>query len=672
MPLLSQREAKLKTTMTAKRATAAAVEDCFEEAREAKRAPELAWYDAMAYYLGIPLSKQFAWTDDATLLDTKSSNANFVSVVHNFTIPNVMRTVSRLTSHNPWCGVMPATTEKDDASSARLATKLLEFWRTSIFSPPQRVRFASWIVTCGSAFYRVGWDSYAGRSLARRSLAPAGETVWGATTEGKPLQPPSSPVDRWLEEVAQTDRTATGGYGGLATTSRSAEALMFDGDVTVDVVSPFEVYPEPFVADFDRLTWMIHARMRTRDDIEAHWGVKATKDMKAVDWGSDDAAGFNPVKFSGMTDSPYASALGIPTNNQQEMVLVLEYWERPSQAHMDGRRVLVIGGKAVIDEPNPYPHRDFPFAMSVFEMLPTSMWGRGLVENIVPAVEEYNITLEQIGLARDYVCHPPILVPRGAQIKPVLDQNFPGRMWAYNYPQRPEPMQMPQLPAYLSTLLEYNKGMIDDLSFLHEASVGQAPPNVRAGVAMQILQEADDRPLRPTYDMHDESIRRCCQMLLGLAQRYYTTPRMIRLMGKGREYEVTSFQGSDLRGAADVIVDPRSAAPQSLAMRRQEVMDLFGSGLLGNPGDPTVAKRALKMMENGHLWDVIADEFTLEEQIIEEMKAMMAGGDGQPGGLGALVGGLRQQAGPAPGPPGPGGQAPAAGMPMPDMGPAGF
>jgi hypothetical protein len=428
------------------------------------------------------------------------------------------------------------------------------------------------------------------------------------------------------------------------------------------------VYPEPYVADFDRLTWLIHARMRSREDIEAHWGVKMTKDMVAVDWGSEDAAGFNPVNFSGMTDSPYASALGLPSDNAKDMVLVLEYWERPSEQALDGRRVLVIGGKCVLDEPNPYPTRDFPFAMSVFEMLPTAMWGRGLVENIVPAVEEYNITLEQIGLARDYVCHPPILVPRGAQLKPQADQNFPGRMWAYNYPQEPRPMQMPQLPAYLSTLLEYNKGMIDDLSFLHEASVGQAPPNVRAGIAMQILQEADDRPLRPTYDMHDDAIRRCCQMLLALAQRYYTTPRMIRLMGRGREYEVQAFQGSDLRGAADVVVDPRSAMPESLPARRQMAMDLYQSGLLGEPADPTTKRRVLKMMEMGHVWDVIADELTLEEKMIEAMNEMMAGQEGQPGGLGALVQGLRQTAGPVTGPPGAGAQP--QGAAIPGIGPA--
>ena len=109
--------------------------------------------------------------------------------------------------------------------------------------------------------------------------------------------------------------------------------------------------------------------------------------------------------------------------------------------------------------------------------------------------------------------------------------------------------------------------------------------------------------------------------------------------------------------------------PESLPARRQMAMDLYQSGLLGEPADPTTKRRVLKMMEMGHVWDVIADELTLEEKMIEAMNAMMAGQEGQPGGLGALVQGLRQTAGPVTGPPGAGAQLQGAAIPA--MGPAG-
>jgi len=112
--------------------------------------------------------------------------------------------------------------------------------------------------------------------------------------------------------------------------------------------------------------------------------------------------------------------------------------------------------------------------------------------------------------------------------------------------------------------------------------------------------------------------------------------------------------------------------PESLPARRQMAMDLYMSGLLGEQADPTTKRRVLKMMEMGHVWDIIADDLTLEEKIIEAMNEMMAGQGGQPGGLGALVQGLRQNAGPVPGPPQAGGQP--QGAEIPAMGPvaAGF
>jgi hypothetical protein len=618
-----------------KSALVAAVLKRYKDASEAKMSWENQAYINIAFLLGY---QWLNWDDGTGFIEIAADPEQRYHLVHNLIQPAVRTQVSRIIAHKPWVTCLPTTAEQDDVDAARLGTKLLEFWRRKLMTSTLEVDFCTWLATCGTAIWRVGWDAHAGRSIIQRPLAPYNEGILSPdrqeTFSARPARPDSrSSFERYLDEQLGTGPTAPG-YGGVAASEEAVEELP-EGDVLLECVNPFEIYPEPMIDNWDRASWVIHARRRTRDDVRAAWGDKiADMATTVADAGSVDAPGFNPDRIP-KGGSPYnvnSLFAGVTSTNDSD-IAITEYWERASKGFPSGRHVLVVGGVLVHDGHNPFPFNDIPLVPVLYEKVPGTPWGRGLVESVRPAQQEFNMTVSQLAEARDYTSFPKILVPRGTQLAPNLGQNIPGEVWEYSGGIPPTVLQAPQMPAYMGTLMQQSYQMIMDLTHQHEVTRGTVPPNVEYGIAIQLLHEADNSPLRSTYDMIDDGLVRVSRMLLGLAQKYYTEVRMIRVVGVTKEPQVLAFTGADLRGIIDVYVEPRSAQANTLGAKRKEIMDLYQMGLFGMPGDPVVRQRVLQALEMGHLNELFEENLTVEEAVLEHLRLMAS----QQGGVQALV-----------------------------------
>lgn len=657
MSTLATRTRDLRTPR--REALAAGVILAYKEAAEARRSIERQWDVNIAY--------QFGYQWDPLEYEGVLPERPRKALVYNLIAPAVQRAVSRLTAQQPWSRALPATDTPEDLDAARLATKLLDYWLRTVFNTRRRQEHATWLAVAGTAFWKVGWDRYAGRSTTRRPLAPGAETILSRHTAAADQERAGTRFERWLEAFTKATREGAELPGGPAVTAERLEDLTAEGDVLVEVVDPYQVFPEPAVQAWDRLNWVIHARRRSRSDVLEVWGEEVAGNATT---GSDPAissAGFDPARLPVDLGAENAgSVYSLTAVKPEQDILILEYYERASLDFPDGRRVMVVGGQTVEDGPNPFPFNDFPLVPVLYESLPGSIWGRGVPETIIPAQREFNRTVSEMGEEREYTAHPNLVIEEGSQVLPRQIANLPGHVLTHRPGSSPPFwLQAPQLPAHLGADLQQAYLMIQDLTFAHETTYGTTPPNVRSGTAIQALQEADERPLRPIYDAYNEAMAEVGLKLLRLAQRFYTTERTIRLVGPDKLLQVQAFTGANLEGVVDVMVEPESGQTQSLAARRQFIIDLFQLGLFGPVGDQVVAKRVLQLLEFGRAAEIFEGPQTLDEVILDELRKMAS----QPGGVATLVQFLREAAGPVTGPPGPGALPQGAGQ-IPGMGPA--
>ena len=99
-------------------------------------------------------------------------------------------------------------------------------------------------------------------------------------------------------------------------------------------------------------------------------------------------------------------------------------------------------------------------------------------------------------------------------------------------------------------------------------------------------------------------------------------PRLLKIAGDGLGYTVKDFVGEDLNGNFDVRVIPGSTNPQSKVLRNQEIINRFQMGLFGNPQDPKVIARVLKMTEFGDANEIWKKQSLDEAQVKRVIKAI--------------------------------------------------
>ena len=82
---------------------------------------------------------------------------------------------------------------------------------------------------------------------------------------------------------------------------------------------------------------------------------------------------------------------------------------------------------------------------------------------------------------------------------------------------------------------------------------------------------------------------------------------MIKVAGKGSEWEVVSFKGADLRNNTDVSVKRQSSLPDSRIDRELIIERRFQMGFYGDPADPEVRRHVMNMLEDAVVQDIYSD-----------------------------------------------------------------
>jgi hypothetical protein len=206
------------------------------------------------------------------------------------------------------------------------------------------------------------------------------------------------------------------------------------------------------------------------------------------------------------------------------------------------------------------------------------------------------------------MANPPWLIPKQLQITGEI-QNKPGARIEFNYmPNVPEPkpVQMPEMPKYVSDLVGMLKEHILEIGGQGETSQGRVPPGARSGVAIAYLQEEDDTRLGVTVQEFEETMESVSNHILQVIAEKYTTPRVVRIYKKHGDDEVFDFFGSMLDGAAAVVCQAGSALPRSKAAKQQYILDLWDRKL---EQDPRKVRQMLELSEGEpDEWEVDLDQ----------------------------------------------------------------
>tara|TARA_R100000008_G_scaffold27369_1_gene15148 strand:+ start:287 stop:2284 length:1998 start_codon:yes stop_codon:yes gene_type:complete len=473
-----------------------------------------------------------------------------------FSIERVI--VSKLTAQRPEPSVLPATNTDEDRDIARACERLIKYHFRKMGYDLELTRWVSDLFSTGSAWWKVTWDPDGGETIVVDPVV--------------------------ADELNLSEK----------------ERRRKEGDLSVESVSPFEIFVDPGAKRMRDVRWIVHVHLMHIDEVYERWGEEVVPD-------SPSAFGFS-----------WIDALDTQLELAENMVMVKEYWERPSKDFPGGRRILCAGG-TVLEYEKPDEDEDpidkLPFVYCTFYPDTESFYGitpmRFARELQMNVNQLYSLIVEQVTLA----AHGKWLIPKGSGVTKIT--SAPGEKIEYN-PTHGPPQWIrgdPVSPNMMNLTQMFREAQQYVLG-LHEASLGMAGSS-QSGRSVLFQSEQDNTKLGPTLKCIRQALRELGRMMLETWRDNADYELNYRIMGENAISEVLALDAGQIR-FSDVEFQIESSLPSNREARRQLVLQLAQMGLIDR-------ERALRMLEFGDIADILGGEDRDRERARHENDMLFGG-----------------------------------------------
>lgn len=406
------------------------------------------------------------------------------------------------------------------------------------------------------------------------SAAQAGEQIWDSVYREKKLKSIFKQTMLWA---------LTCGTGFMKTywDPNKQDRSGNPGDFQYENVTPFHLFvPDMLAVDIEDQPYVIHVQAKSVEWVKLNY-PHLTKIQP------------NVMEASDILNDSFLNLVGA-ADFRKNAVLCYEVWVKPRQVEFlpDGGMYTIIGDNVVqFVEGNPYLHKQYPFIK--FGHVPTGrFYDDSIILDLIPIQREYNRTRGQMIEAKNRMAHPQLIAAEGS-IDASKITTEPGQVILHKlgFPP-PQPLPLQNLPNYVIQETERLLLDFEDISGQHQVSKGQVPPGVTAATAISFLQEQDESMLSTTFNSIEEGFEKLGYQTLCYVKQYWDAPRIVKVVGRDQQFNVMSFQGSQLGDNTDIRVEAGSALPTSKSAKQALLMDLMSQGFIP-------PEKGLELMEVG-------------------------------------------------------------------------
>lgn len=403
-------------------------------------------------------------------------------------------------------------------------------------------------------------------------------------------------LDEW-----QFDRRLRGAVSwAIATGNVFLKWYWAEGMNRLAIVSPYDIYPDPYARKFYDSRWIIHSQFMDVKAATALYGSMKGADLKHIRVTQTEP-------FSELEITTF-STLGFGGENL-EGVVVNEYYEPPTAQNPEGHYCVFTESGIVFQMAYPFKHRKLPFTHIGHLERPNSLWYGSILDPLRKIQDEVNRTESQVIMNRN-LSQGKWVIPMGLELES-LPNAEPGQILeVIGGPQGaiPELIQVNSLPDWVSNEVERYKAAMQDIAGQHEVSNAGVPGRVEAAQAIQLLQEQDDSVLRETIDSIEEAVADGFMMSLQLFKQYGKSMD-IRVYDKDGNFDKKFFKTDAVDVNQRVTVQTTSGLPQTVAGKWDRVLNLWQYKVLTDPN------RVLELL------DIAGDAPDLVPQLADKKKA---------------------------------------------------
>jgi hypothetical protein len=540
-----------------------------------------------------------------------------VRLTSNQILPGVQSYVAMLLKTKPVISATPNSGADRDLKAAQMAEALFEHWWQDLHLQAKLMEAVLWSTLTSAGYWLLRWDPHAGKSM-----------TFLVDPQGNPITN-SELADVYRNQLEQEAQQAGMDPQKLI---EQFQKTYYMGDIDVCVLGEPHVFRDPTATSFEDAEWVIVEENMSPDEIKAKYGQDVKPDSVAPEYSITE---------------PFSNG-----SSGSEKIVKKVYcgYFRPTSALPKGRYVVFIENpnKILYDGPWPFPFEDLPLVRFSGPRVPGSSVDEALVTHSRPYQKLINAVLSKVVEHVYLTVRPQMIAPVGSLRQRLT--NEPGAVFEFQpmggggQALVPQWREMPNLPPYVFTFLDNIQARMDRLFNLQQINQGTPPPNVEAGIAIDLLQEASTDQVAPIIQQIEDSLARAGNIMARLAKELYTEPRQLKVIGPGGISKVRAFQNADIDGGFSFHAEAGSGLPRTRAGRQARIESLANMGVLQQ-------NQLWKYLDIGDLKGLAQQMATDEEQAEREHEFLKEGRPLNPISLSQVQQALQQGVNPETGQP---------------------
>jgi hypothetical protein len=258
--------------------------------------------------------------------------------------------------------------------------------------------------------------------------------------------------------------------------------------------------------------------------------------------------------------------------------LVIYFWHKSTDKLDGGRYVKFIRGCILENDVNEFAECDatngFPWVRRVDVQVPGLLHGVASIEFGRPLADWISKLSTMLVRQQALAAHPKWAAPRNS-VKVENLANETSVMW-YTGPQPPQLMQPNPGAANTFNLIEVLDKKLQQVMGVFGVSRGEPPAGVKAGVALQFLNEQENERANSQIQNHNLTIAQLAKLTIFNAGIKYdeSDKRLEGILGPKKWQLAKYFEMANLTRNWDVKAQTASALPQQKAQRIQTIIEL--------------------------------------------------------------------------------------------------
>ena len=449
--------------------------------------------------------------------------------VYNHIAPVIDIRLAKLSNVRPIMSVRASSSDDSDLKTAEISSEILNSTYARLRIDEKINEACNWSENCGTVFYKIIWNSQGGKLLSDKN-----------------------------------------------------NEYIYDGDVDISVVPPFEIFPDSlFRNDIESCKSIIHAKAMNVDDVKTLYGVTLVGEDIDVFTLSSSGMSYN----GGFKQSKISSSV-------KNSVLVIEKYESPSSDYPNGRVITVAGNKLLQMCELPYINasnnkRGYPFVRQISLLKPGAFFGTSLIERLIPVQRAYNAVKNRKQEFINRLSMGVVTVEDGSvDVDELADEGLsPGKILVYRQGSKaPGIMSMGNVPIDFTYEEERLMNEFINISGSSEISrMTNLYSSNLSGTAIELILEQDESRMNVTIDSLKNAIKNIGKHVLRLFKQFAVDTKIMKSAGDNKKVKLFYFKSSDIT-SDDIVFDTENEVTRSPAQKKSSILELLNLGLLSDKG----------------------------------------------------------------------------------------